>query len=523
MSRVCAECAPLAGAASVPLLLALTALSRVALHASAPPVMRRVFFLLCASTMLSGSVLAQGSTEPPPPVTNVGPPGGGMGPRGGGRPGGAGGFEPEVLPDSLLASSLRVFLDCQGGVRGCDRNFFVQEMGYVNWVRDRFDADVHLLLTSLAAGNGGRAISVNFHGQKAYAGKEDTLIVTTLPNDADDRVRRDLLRTFQLGLAPFVARTPIASRMRLGLTNGVVTRPLNARAVRDPWNLWLYRINGNMSANGEQLTRRTDISTSFSANRTTEAWKINLSANTGYNQRDFKLFVNSTTVPGARDTVDETVLQRSANANALVGRTLNDHWTLGTKFSFGFSEVLNQKLALRVSPAIEYNYFPWAEAQSRQLTALYYIGPNYYRYYETTVFDELEETRYNQTVLFSLNQRQTWGNTNMSVEGSHYLHDPQRNHVTVSGNVDLRLGRGFSLNVRGSTSRVRDQIYIAARPQSERDILTQRQQLQTNFRYSMNVGVGYTFGSIYNSIVNQRFSNLGELGGRRFGGGFGGG
>jgi hypothetical protein len=480
--------------------------------------MRRIVFLLCASTMLSGSVLAQGSTEPPPPVTNVGPPGG-AGPRGGmGRPGGAGGFEPEVLPDSLLASSLRVFLDCQGGVRGCDRNFFVQEMGYVNWVRDRFDADVHLLLTSLAAGNGGRAISVNFHGQKAYAGKEDTLIVTTLPNDADDRVRRDLLRTFQLGLAPFVARTPIATRMRLGLTNGVVARPINPRAVKDPWNLWIYRINGNVNANGEQLTRRTDLSSSFTASRVTEDWKINLGVSGNYNQRDFKLFVPSQTVPGGRDTVDEVVLQRTANANALIGRSLNAHWTLGTKVSFGFSEPLNQRLALRVSPAIEYNYFPWAEAQSHQLTALYYVGPNYYRYYETTVFDELEETRYNQTLLLSLSQRQTWGNTNVSLEGSHYLHDPERNHVTVSGRMDLRLGRGFSLNVSGSASRVRDQIYIAARPQSERDILTQRQQLQTNFRYSMNVGMSYTFGSIYNSIVNQRFSNLGELGGRRFGG-----
>jgi hypothetical protein len=483
--------------------------------------MRVIRFALMASTMLSTLALARplAAQEPPtPPPVEAGNAGPG-GARRGGPPGGG-----EVLPDSLLQSSLRVFLDCQGGVRGCDRNFFLQEMGFVNWVRDRFDADVHLLLTSLTAGNGGRAISVNFVGQKAYAGKVDTLVVTTLPNDADDRVRRDLVRTVQLGLAPFVARTPIGARMRLGLAPGLVTRPINPRAVNDPWNLWIYRVNGNVNLSGEQLTSRTELTSSFVANRVTEAWKINLGVSGNYNQRDFKLTVASPTVPGQRDTVTEVVLQRTANANALIGRTLNDHWTVGAKFALGFSEPLNQKLALRVSPAIEYNYFPWAEAQSRQLTALYYVGPNYYRYYETTVFDELEETRYNHTLLFSLSQRQTWGNTNLSLEGSHYLHDPERNHVTVSGFMDFRLGRGFSLNLRGSASRVRDQIYIAARPQSERDILTQRQQLQTNFRYSVNVGMSYTFGSIYNSIVNQRFGNLGELGGRRFGGfgGFGG-
>ncbi|MFN9424086.1 hypothetical protein, partial [Gemmatimonas sp.] len=421
-----------------------------------------------------------------------------------------------VLPDSLLQSSLRVFLDCQGGVRGCDRQFFVQEMGFVNWVRDRFDSDVHLLLTSLNAGNGGRQITVNFLGQKGYTGKMDTLVVSTLPNDADDVVRRELLRTFQLGLAPYVARTPIASRLRLTLANGFVAPTINPRAVKDRWNLWLYRVDGNVNASGEQLVRTTNLSSTLSAARTTDKWKINVGATGSYNERDFRVFQTNRTNPALRDTVSVVVLQRAANANALFGRTINAHWTAGVKIAGGFSEVLNQKLSVRVSPAIEYNYFPWSEATRRQLTALYYVGPNYYQYYGRTVFDEVEETRFNHTLLLALTQRQKWGNTNLTLEGSQYLHDPNRNHVTLSGFVDLRLGRGFSLNFRGSASRVRDQIYIAANAQSERDILTQRQQLQTNFRYNMNVGIGYTFGSIYNTVVNQRFGNLGELG-RRFG------
>jgi hypothetical protein len=422
----------------------------------------------------------------------------------------------ETLPDSIMQSSLRVFLDCQGMIRGCDRTFFVQEMGFVNWVRDRFDSDVHLLLSSLNAANGGRQITVNFLGQKGFAGKIDTLVITTLPNDADDRVRRELLRTFQLGLAQYVARTPIASRMRLALANGVVAPTVSPRAVKDKWNLWLYRIDGNLSANGEQLVKSTNLSGTISAARTSEKWKINLGGTTSYNERDFKVFVPSTARPGTRDTVSVIVLQRAANTNALFGRSITEHLTVGMKVSAGFSEILNQKFSARVSPAVEYNIFPWTEATRRQLTALYYVGPNYYEYYSRTVFNQERETRVNHTLLLALTQRQKWGNTNLTLEGSQYLHDTQRNHVTLSGFVDLRLGRGFSLNFRGSASRVRDQIYIAANVQSERDILTQRQQLQTNFRYNTNVGIGYTFGSIYNTIVNQRFGNLGELG-RRFG------
>jgi len=164
-------------------------------------------------------------------------------------------FHMPVMRAALLGAAVVESAAARGGVRGCDRNFFVQEMGLLNWVRDRFDADVHLLLTGLNAANGGRQITVNFLAQKGYAGKVDTLTITTLPNHADDRVRRELLRTFQLGLAPYVARTPIASRLRVGLVNGVVAPSLNAKAVKDRWNLWLYRVDGNLSANDEQLVR----------------------------------------------------------------------------------------------------------------------------------------------------------------------------------------------------------------------------------------------------------------------------
>ena len=423
-------------------------------------------------------------------------------------------------PDTTLSSALRVYLDCQGGVRGCDRDYFVQELGFVNWVRDRFDSDVHLLLTSLNAGNGGREITVNFLGQKKYAGKTDTLVINTLPNDADDRVRRELVRTFQLGLAPYIARTPIASRLRLSLAGGPAPQQANPRSVKDKWNFWLYRIDGNIAASGEQLVKSTNLSTSISAARTTEQWKINLGGSASYNERDFKIFIANSSNPALRDTVSVIVLQRASSVNALFGKTLTGHLTAGLKVSGGFSEVLNQKASLRIAPALEYNIFPWTEATRRQLTLLYTLGLNHYQYNSTTVFGQDRETRGNHSLLIATTQRQKWGNTNLSLEGSHYLHDPQRNLLTLSGFVDLRLGRGFSLNFRGSASRVRDQIYIARNVQSERDILTQRQQLQTNFRYNTFVGIGYTFGSIYNTVVNQRFGTLGESG-RRFG--FGGG
>ncbi|MDZ7631176.1 MAG: hypothetical protein U5K74_07470 [Gemmatimonadaceae bacterium] len=136
--------------------------------------------------------------------------------------------------------------------------------------------------------------------------------------------------------------------MRLALNTGVVPPPVNPRGIKDRWNLWLYRVDGNVDARGEQLVKTTDLSSSVSAARTTDDWKINLGMFSRYNARNFNLVEQNATNPALRDTVPVTVLQREGNANALIGRTLNAHWTAGVKVFGGFSEVLNQTLALRV-------------------------------------------------------------------------------------------------------------------------------------------------------------------------------
>jgi hypothetical protein len=64
-------------------------------------------------------------------------------------------------------------------------------------------------VTTLRAANGGQEFTVTFLGQKRFAGRADTLRHSSLPNDPDDRQRRDLVRTFALGLAPLAARTPV--------------------------------------------------------------------------------------------------------------------------------------------------------------------------------------------------------------------------------------------------------------------------------------------------------------------------
>ena len=60
-------------------------------------------------------------------------------------------------------------------------------------------------------------------------------------------------------------------------------------AVKDPWNLWVMRAEFSASGEGEESTSRIDDETGLSANRTTEAWKFDISADLEYTENKFLL------------------------------------------------------------------------------------------------------------------------------------------------------------------------------------------------------------------------------------------
>ena len=58
----------------------------------------------------------------------------------------------------------------------------------------------------------------------------------------------------------------------------------------------------------------------------------------------------------------------------------------------------------------------------------------------------------------------------------------------------------------GNYSRVADQLYFKRGRSDDNHIIARQQALATNFRYYGNVGLSYTFGLIFNTVVNPRFT-----------------
>ena len=389
---------------------------------------------------------------------------------------------------------IRLFLDCSGFY--CEPDFFQTEINFVSHVRNRQDADVHVLITQQITGGGGTQYTLAFIDQRpAGDGRETTLSHVTPPASSDDDRRRGLARVVKLGLMPFVAGTAVAERLEISYRAAPGTQGQAVTTARDPWNYWTFRSQINVNLNGESRSSASSMFGSLSASRTTEDWKIRFSSN-GNNRKNRFEINDSTTIRRG---------QHGYGAGALVVRSIGPHLSAGLRGSGQSSTFLNQDLQLRFAPAVEYDIFPYSEATRRQLAFLYSVGVNQIDYRETTIFGKDEERLFDHNASVSLDLKQRWGSVNTTVEGSQYLHDLSKYRAELFTDLDVRLFKGLSLNTFASVSYVRNQLYLPVGNASTEEVLLRLRQLQTSYFYYTSIGVSYTFGSIYNTVVNPRF------------------
>jgi hypothetical protein len=397
----------------------------------------------------------------------------------------------EIQPNG---ETVRVFLDCR---TRCDFDYIRQEIPYVSWVRDRQDAQVHLLITSQQTGSGGRENTLAFIGLEDMASVSDTLLQVSSPTDTDAEEREQLTRTIELGLIAYVARTPQAARLDVTWTAppGAV---LDAAEAEDPWNSWIFRLRTNGSLGGEERTSEYSISGSISVNRTTEDVKTEIWTYGRYAESSFELSDGSTTHG----------LRRDYGASLLQVWSLGDHWSVGGELNGGHSLYGNYDLRAWIAPALEFSVWPYIESTRRQLTFLYSIGVQHSDYVEVTIFGESEETRPAHSLFAGLSMKEPWGNATVGLEAFQYLHDLERHRVELFGWLSVRLFRGLDFNVNGRLARVKDQINLRAGEATDEEILLRQRELGTEFRYDFSFGLSYRFGSIYNNAVNPRFEAL---------------
>jgi hypothetical protein len=392
-----------------------------------------------------------------------------------------------------VPTPLRLFIDCNN--TPCDSDFFRTEITFIEHVRERQDADVHLLMTGQATGSGGREITFSFFGQGRLMGRDHVLTESFVVAASDDAVRRGMVRVMSLGLVPYVLDSPAAQRLSVAVQAPTDTTTSSVPAAADPWNRWSFRLNLNGNASGEASSKFMQFNTNANANRTTEASKINLQVRMNYRENRFDL-------PDGRTFISPN---RDYGGNGLYVKSLDAHWSAGVRANWNSSTFNNQDSTWYAGPAIEWDLFPYAESTRRLLTFQYSVGVRSWDYKEETIYGKLEERRATHAFNTNVSMRQRWGTIGGAVEVATFIPDVKKNHVGMFGNVSLNLVKGLSLNMQTSMDWIRDQITLPAEAATSEEVLVNQRQLATSYRYFVFFGVGYTFGSIFSPIVNPRF------------------
>jgi hypothetical protein len=89
-----------------------------------------------------------------------------------------------------------------------------------------------------------------------------------------------------------------------------------------------------------------------------------------------------------------------------------------------------------------------------------------------------------------------------------YLNNFKLNRTGFNALIALRLFEGLALTFEGEGFHMTDQISLLKNALPDDAYYLGTQQLPANFNCELNFGIRYTFGSIYNNIVNPRFSNI---------------
>lgn len=429
--------------------------------------------LALASVLFSTPALAQTPpTVPAPPVTSS--------PTNGARSSGR----------------VRVFLDCgrdQGG-SACFEDYLREQITFVDFVRQPQDADVHMLSTGSETGGGGRERVLRFVGRGRFDGHSHDLKAVTRVSDTENTQREVVLRTVLVGLLDYVAHDGIPD----GVSLRVSTDDDRDRGApdEDPWNLWVFSARGNASFEADERNRQREWELDFSADRVTEMWKATVGAELSHAVERFDL-----------DEDPFEVTRREWEVQGLLIRSLGPHWSVGAEAGLESSTFGNTRRSGTVKAAVEYSVFPYEEYATRQLRADYSLGINSARYNEVTLFGKLKETLGQHELSASLDQRQPWGSLGATFELSQYLHDLSKYRLEGSGDINLRLTRGLSLNINGSASRVRDQLALPLRDATDEEVLLRIRELQSGYEVDFSIGVTYSFGSLFNNIVNPRFGD----------------
>ena len=383
---------------------------------------------------------------------------------------------------------LNFFLECEA----CDFTFVRQELEFVSFVRDPKLADVHILSSHSHTGSGGRKFFIQFIGLKTFDGQNFDYEYLAEQSETDDQTRKGLLKLIQTGVLQYYSKSGLLNQVEINLDENELTE--SEELIADPWKLWVFQLEAGSYFQKEETQNEYTFNTEIRIDKVTEAWKTRLEGR-------YQIYRENYFDDGEK--IENNQNETEIDANYI--KSLSPHWSAGMFGGYSAQTYLNIKHLYEIAPGIEYNIFPWDVSNRKIFTFRYQAGVRNYRYNEITIYDKMEELLFYEELSLNLQLVQPWGTVETSLEGRHYFHDFSKNRLILDAEISVRITKQFSVFCELEAQVVHDQLYLPKGDASLEDILLERRKQATTYELGGQVGFRFTFGSIYNSVVNERF------------------
>ena len=380
-------------------------------------------------------------------------------------------------------NKVKAYLDCER----CDENFIKQETSFLEYVRDQDLADLVILIRDIWNPSGGRSYEIEIDGNKEYKDLASSTTVFGYSSDTSSSLRDKLVNKLKLALVPFLDKAEYDLNVKID------TNFEDIKTIDDKWNNWVFELSGTYESDKEESRKTNRYEIQFEIDKVTEDWRIGIDLER--DERNRKFYSDDNVYLSNRKTT---------SFRGRVVRSISDHFSAGVFFGAFQNTYENIDFNRYIAPAIEYSFFPYEDVLSKEITLAYRIGTGKRNYIEKTIYGYENQTLTSQTLTLNIRYRQKWGNISSYIDGTQFFNDGTKKRFSFRSDLDIRIFEGLAVRFSGNVSLIREQYSLAAGSTSVEDLLLQQRRIASDYETNFSIGLSYTFGSIYNSIINTR-------------------
>lgn len=396
-------------------------------------------------------------------------------------------FNTNLFANNDPVDGITIFLDCGF----CNETQVKREMDYLNFAVDALRSDVHVFLTQQSLPTNARQYNLELIGQGEWEGEKVSFTFVSEPQMTNLELNELIIKKIEVGLAPFLAKTSLAESMEVNIEKQ--ERSAVAMPSSSFWDNFIYEIGGGFSFDSEAARQEIQFRFDLEVNNVTPEWRTLIRSFIDYEEQNITTGENTIT----------SIRRRNFGSLSTV-KSINNHISVGAFGSYYTDNFRNLDSRVWLAPAVEYNFFSYEDVPLREFTIAYRVGYMQQNYLEETIYGEISEGLYRHMLDIDLRMRQPWGSVFAGISGSNFLDDWEKNRVEFNGWLSFRVFKGLSVRLGGNYEIINDQISLAKGEATVEDIALSIRQAATDFEAGMNIGINYTFGALYNNVINTR-------------------